>query len=147
MPLKPALDDLIEVMCRLHTGRGIAGTVTMLTDLTVRCDAQDLDEALGNLIENAWRHAHSQVAITAEGDGRTTRIRIADDGAALDDDALAALRAGTIRLDERADGHGQGIRIARELIELYGGSLAYERSALGGLLAAVELPAAPPRAA
>ncbi|UAK26558.1 HAMP domain-containing histidine kinase [Sphingomonas nostoxanthinifaciens] len=140
-PLAPALDGLAVAMHRLHAERTIEAVVDVPDALGVRCDPQDLDEALGNLIDNAWRHARQTVNIRADMEAGHARIEIADDGAALSDAKLAALQDGTMRADERGGGHGQGVRIARELIELHGGRLRFARAASGGLVARIELPA------
>jgi signal transduction histidine kinase len=111
--------------------------------LAVAVDAQDLDEMLGNLLDNAWRHARGAVRIDAVRAGALVRIAIADDGPGLSRDAAAAAMVAGRRLDERGDGHGFGLSITRALADLNGGSLTLEAVAAGGGLCAVLMLPAP----
>ncbi|MFS0772677.1 sensor histidine kinase [Sphingomonas sp. 1P08PE] len=139
--LAPVVADLTDALSRIHADRGIACTPAVPPSLTVRCDRQDLEELLGNLLDNAWRHARTRVDLTATVTGRDATIAIADDGPGIPADRLAdAVRPGR-RLDEAGDGHGFGIPIARELVELHGGSLAMAGGEGGGLTVTIRLPA------
>jgi signal transduction histidine kinase len=133
---------LADALRRIHADRAIEAVLDIPAALSVRCDPQDLDEALGNLIDNGWQHAAHRLWVSAGRQGRLVAIRIEDDGTGLSDAALAALDAGERPADERPGGHGQGLRIARELVELHGGTLALTRAPAGGLSATVTLPAA-----
>ncbi|WP_375421093.1 sensor histidine kinase [uncultured Sphingomonas sp.] len=136
-----AVDGLITAMHRIHADAAIAVTVDVWPDAMVTVDAQDVDEMLGNLLDNAWRHARSAIAIGVAAIGTAIEVRIDDDGtgipASARDDALAPGR----RLDERGEGYGFGLSITRELAELNGGSLALATSSiLGGLSVTLLLP-------
>lgn len=141
-PLAPAIADLRRVLERIHAGRKIAGSADIPPDVAVAIDAQDLDEIVGNLLDNAWRHAISVVAIAAVRVATMIELTIDDDGPGVPEAAIAdALHPGR-RLDEHGDGHGFGLSIARELAELNGGSLTLMRSpALRGLRVCLILPA------
>lgn len=135
----PALDGLVAALARIHAERGVAITRDVAPDLAARIDAQDLDELLGNLLDNAWRWAASRIVVTANAEGRDIVIEIGDDGPGIPPDARATALAAGQRLDERGEGHGFGLAIARELAELHGGSLALGESPLGGLAVRVML--------
>ncbi|MFA6114861.1 MAG: HAMP domain-containing sensor histidine kinase [Sphingomonas sp.] len=144
-PLEPAIDGVAGALARIHADRAIAFTRSVPPGLALAIDPQDLDELLGNLLDNAWRWAASRIALTAEPDatGRA-RITIEDDGPGIPtEDRAEALRPGR-RLDERGDGHGFGLSIVRELAELHGGTLALEAAPGSGLRAIVALPMAAP---
>lgn len=143
--LAPAVEGLVAALSRIHADRGIVANATIDFALAVAVDAQDLDELLGNLLDNAWRWAATRLSISASrgSDGRTIRVAIEDDGPGIPPDARAAALAPGQRLDERGEGHGFGLAIARELAELYGGSLVLETASLGGLAAIVTLPDRP----
>jgi len=102
-------------------------------------------ELLGNLLDNACKWATSAVRLDLAVDG-ALRIRVEDDGPGLDGvETEAMLERGT-RLDETRSGHGLGLAIVRDIVALYGGRLALERSAaLGGLSVEVTLPTEPSR--
>ncbi len=139
--LAPLVDDLFGVLRRVHAERPIAARADGPADLTVAADAEDLSEMLGNLLDNAWRHAATRVLVTARVEGAIVTVSVEDDGPGLDAAALADALVPGRRLDERGDGHGFGLPIARELVELAGGGLALARSAgLGGLAARLTLP-------
>jgi signal transduction histidine kinase len=139
--LAPAVADLTAVMPRIHADRIIAVTVEIAADLAVAVDPQDLDEMLGNLIDNGWRHARAALRIAAKLSGSDVEVAIDDDGPGLSDAELGEALIPGRRLDERGDGHGFGLSITEELAELSGGALTLRRSSnLGGLSAILRLP-------
>ncbi len=139
--LAPAIEDLVSVLHQIHPDRAIKATIDVGADIAVAIDPQDLDEMIGNLLDNAWRHARAMIIVTAVIDASSVVLAIGDDGAGLDDDGVAQAMLPGRRLDERGDGHGFGLSITRELAELNGGTLALGRSPdLGGLLARLTLP-------
>ncbi|MES2421907.1 MAG: HAMP domain-containing sensor histidine kinase [Pseudomonadota bacterium] len=140
-PIAPAVADLVAVLRRIHADRPIALDIAIPADLAVAIDPQDLDEMIGNLLDNAWRHARGAIAIGAEADGPFVSLSIADDGTGLGDTAIAQAMLPGRRLDEQGDGHGFGLSITRELAELNGGTITLGRSPeLGGLLTRLVLP-------
>jgi len=139
--LAPAIVDLLAVMRGIHADRAIDCTAEMAPMLAVAVDPQDLDEMVGNLLDNAWRHARSAVSIAATPIGSMVELAIEDDGPGLSDAAMEQALVPGRRLDERGDGHGFGLSIAQELAELNGGGLALDHSAsLGGLRTRLSLP-------
>lgn len=140
-PLAPAVAGLVDALERIHAERPVNAVTTIGSDLAVSIDPQDLDEMIGNLLDNAWRHAKSEIRVEALAVDATIVLTIGDDGPGLSDaELLEALMPGR-RLDERGDGHGFGLSIAEELAELNSGALTLSRSnALSGLLATLTLP-------
>ena len=136
--LAPAADGLAAAVRRLHPAT-IA--VDVPAGLTVAVDPHDLDEMLGNLLDNAARFARRAVQVAARAEGRLIRVTIADDGPGIPADARAAATRPGARLDERGDGHGFGLAITRELARLYGGELTLDEAPGGGLSASLSLPA------
>ncbi|MEG3177441.1 ATP-binding protein [Sphingomonas sp. RB3P16] len=143
-PLAPVVADLVNALARIHAERGVTATVAIDPALRVAVDRQDLEELIGNLLDNAWRWATARITVSAAPapDARFVRLAIADDGAGIAPDARAAALAAGQRLDERGDGHGFGLSIAQELATLYGGTLELATAAAGGLEAIVALPMA-----
>lgn len=108
-------------------------------------EKEDLEEIVGNLLENAAKWAESRIAVTLlkpepEQDGRQfLRIVIEDDGPGIPDhQARQALKRGR-RLDETKQGTGLGLAIVADLVEEYGGKLSLGKSTLGGLRVEVDL--------
>ncbi|MGH1589661.1 sensor histidine kinase [Methylobacterium phyllosphaerae] len=140
-PLAPRVADLREALARLYADKGVAVAVAVPDDLSVACEGQDLDEMLGNLVDNACRWCRTRVQVSAAARDGIVRIRVEDDGPGLDGAAAEAVMARGRRLDEGVPGHGFGLPITLELAELYGGGLTLGRSELGGLKADLALPA------
>ena len=106
-------------------------------------EKEDLEEIIGNLLENAGKWASRRVNITvgaAMGGQRQFEIVIEDDGPGLEDDKMeAALKRGS-RVDETKPGTGLGLAIVQDTVREYGGQLHLDRSPLGGLRATVRVP-------
>jgi signal transduction histidine kinase len=135
-----ALDGLVVLLARLHPAKAIdvASSPAMPP---VACEASDLQEILGNLLDNALRAARHTVRVDLRFEGTEVRITLDDDGAGLDDAALARLGERGLRFDESTPGTGLGVSISRDIAESYGGALEFGRSPLGGLQARLRLPA------
>jgi signal transduction histidine kinase len=130
-------------MRRLHAARELTLTIAPLPgDPCFHGDAQDLQEMLGNLLDNACKWAARRVEASARvADGRLD-IVIDDDGDGLPAGRRAAVLQRGVRADERVPGSGLGLAIVADLAQLYGGSVSLEDSPLGGLRAHLTLPAA-----
>ena len=134
----PSLESVERAVGRLY--RHVRIDVTGPRGLQVHVERQDLDEMLGNLLDNACKWASASVSVRCEAAGPLIVILVEDDGPGLEPDEMPeALRPGR-RLDELTPGHGFGLPITRELAELYGGALTVGRSKLGGLSASLALP-------
>ena len=113
-------------------------------NVQVRVERQDLDEMLGNLVENAAKYGNGRVFVTVEPpDGGKVAVLIEDDGPGIPADQRAELFTRGTRLDTTGKpGTGLGLAIVRDVAEIYGGSIHLEQSEdLGGLLARLSLPA------
>jgi signal transduction histidine kinase len=98
---------------------------------------------LGNLLDNAFKWAATRVRVGAETDGGRLRLSVDDDGPGLPLGERERVLQRGARVDETMPGSGLGLAIVRDIARLYGGDIALENSALGGLRAVLELPAAP----
>jgi signal transduction histidine kinase len=109
----------------------------------VRVERQDLDEMLGNVVENAAKYGGGRVFVTVQPQGRMVDILIEDDGPGIPEERRGELFVRGARLDTTGKpGTGLGLAIVRDVAEIYGGSIRLEESEdLGGLLARLSLPA------
>lgn len=140
--LAETIADLLGTVAQLHADRALVFDDTAQANVTVAIERSDLEELLGNLLDNAARHAASRVAIATTAQDGTVRITVSDDGPGIPvADRLRATAPG-VRLDERGDGDGFGLAIVRDLAELNGGRLLLDEAPGGGLAATVELPRA-----
>ena len=112
----------------------------------VRVERQDLDEMLGNLVENAAKYGHGRVFVTVDPPvGGMVSIQIEDDGPGIPEALRAELFTRGTRLDTTGKpGTGLGLAIVRDVAEIYGGKvLLSESEDLGGLTVTLSLPEAP----
>ncbi|HEY0140825.1 MAG TPA: ATP-binding protein [Thermoanaerobaculia bacterium] len=138
----PSVEGLVRTMLRLHASRGVAIDVRVAPEHTIRGRREDLDEMLGNLLDNACKWARSRVVVTSTADGATIIIHVDDDGPGLDPSLRETVLQRGVRADEAAPGSGLGLAIIRDLAELYGGTIALDASPMSGLRARLELPQA-----
>ena len=131
-PIRPLVEALVSIQRRSVGARSLAFETVLSGEPSVTIDKTDLAEVLGNLIENAARHARSRVRIGYRDDGL---IYVEDDGPGVAEaDRCKALERGK-RLDEKGDGTGLGLAIVQEVLDAYGRKLTLETSELGGLRA------------
>ncbi len=140
--VQASAEGLSRTLQRLHAGRGLTILVNASTDHVVRAQREDVDEMLGNLLDNACKWAVSRVSLESSEIDAVTVITVDDDGPGLDRSMWDAVLQRGVRADEAAPGSGFGLAIVRDLAELYGGSISLGRSPLGGLRARLQLPAA-----
>ena len=139
-PLAPRIADHVAAFAKLYADRGLDFRIDVGPEIAVACEAQDLDEMLGNLLDNACKWARTTVLVRSRATGTKVGIAIEDDGPGLSGEQAADVVKPGRRLDEAAPGYGFGLPITRELVELYGGALTFARSDLGGLKATATLP-------
>lgn len=139
-PVAPVIAALCSLMQRVHGER----------EVVFACDAEavgvfagareDLEEMLGNLLDNAGKWAAQRVEVTVARSGSSLTIDVNDDGKGLPEDDLERVLGRGVRLDERTAGSGLGLAIVADIAESYGGSLVL-RNGTPGLQAMLTLPA------
>jgi signal transduction histidine kinase len=145
----PTIEALRRTMEKIHRDRGVAIGVEADPQARFRGERQDLEEMVGNLVDNACKWAASRVLIevrveraAAPDAGIALRITVDDDGRGLSAaERSKASRRGQ-RLDESKPGSGLGLSIVVDLAALYGGSLSLGNAPIGGLRAELVLPGA-----
>jgi signal transduction histidine kinase len=143
VPFAPVADDLRRTLERIHRDKTLRIDVRVSPNLAFRGERQDLEEMLGNLLDNACKWARAHVRLEAAPDGLQIQCTVEDDGPGLHPDQREAVFARGKRLDERVPGSGLGLAIVREIAELYDGSIRLEAAAGGGVRAVLRLPIAP----
>ena len=107
----------------------------------IAVDKTDLDEMLGNLLENGYKWAHSMIRVhSKEVEANQIRIMIEDDGEGIPESEFEQVIKRGIRLDETTPGTGLGLNIVSEMAHSYRGSLELSKSAMGGLKATLTFP-------
>jgi signal transduction histidine kinase len=136
-----SLESVERAVSRLysHVRLDMAGD----KEISARVERQDLDEMLGNLIENAAKYGGGSVFVTVEDAGDFVEMLIEDDGKGIPEAERERLFDRGARLDTGKPGTGLGLAIVRDVVEIYGGTVRLEESEdLGGLLVRLRLPKA-----
>ena len=137
------VDRVLAVIVRTPAGAALRWTTSIPADAAARIDPDDLAEAIGNLVENAARHAVRQVGVNARGDGDDLVVEVVDDGAGIAASEMGTVLARGGRLDLGGDGAGLGLAIVRDIADAWGGRLALA-STPAGTVATLTLRRVPP---
>ncbi|WP_313554202.1 sensor histidine kinase [Stutzerimonas nitrititolerans] len=133
------LPALLDTLRMIHQ-RDIQLRWTAPSDCRLPWDREDMLELLGNLLDNACKWANSEVVLSIERSAAGYRLRVDDDGPGIPAAERAPVLDRGTRLDERAEGHGLGLGIVRDILSAWGGTLSLQDSPLGGLQVQIELP-------
>lgn len=139
------INDIVNALRKINADTPKKAHVLVPPEVTVLAEEEDITEILSNLLDNAYKWAHSRINVTAVAgaydfvtDDYVTVV-IEDDGPGVPADKVADIFKGQ-RLDEKVPGTGLGLQVVRDIVRAYDGTLTLERSELGGLRAAVKLP-------
>jgi signal transduction histidine kinase len=144
--IEPVLERLVRVMRRLNDGVEFTLKVEP-KDQMLAMEAQDLEETVGNLLENAARFAKGKVTISARRAAAEAGLRprveivVEDDGPGLEPGEIKEAMKRGRRLDESKPGTGLGLSIVKEIATEYEGDFVLSRGTMGGLRASLLLPA------
>ncbi|RGP40188.1 Histidine kinase [Altererythrobacter insulae] len=137
----PSVESVLRAVTRIH--EGVRFDLAGNRDAQVAIERQDLDEILGNLVENAAKYGGGSVFVTvdAEPDSDQCLIWVEDDGTGIPEAERERIFDRGVRLDTGKPGTGLGLAIVRDVAEIYGGDVAITESEdLGGLLVCLALP-------
>ncbi len=142
----PVVRGLVRVMERVHADRQLSFELDLPeTAPDFAGQEADLQEILGNLMDNACKWARTWVSVSLPGlpSGDVLLVHVDDDGPGIAAEAMEVATARGIRLDESVPGSGLGLAIVREAVDRYGGTLSLSRAPSGGLRASLRLPGVP----
>lgn len=131
--IAPVVASIVRTLRRTPNGENLDWTMDIGEDMKVALDRQDLAELLGNILENAAKWARSTVAIAARADGSRSILTIRDDGPGVAEDMLDELSKRGLRLDLQTPGHGLGLSIVQEIVEVYDLHIAFRNRKEHGL--------------
>jgi signal transduction histidine kinase len=139
-PFIPADDmpHLINALERIHERCHITAVVD--PELRLEPDRDDMLEVLGNLLDNACKHAHRDVHVALQRTSEGMVIIVDDDGAGISEGDMQRLQLRGVRLDENGEGEGLGLSICRDIVDSYQGKITFARSPRGGLRVVVVVP-------
>ncbi|REL26286.1 GHKL domain-containing protein [Thalassotalea euphylliae] len=133
--IKPCVEKLLAAMAKIYRDKAIATSVNIPEHAKFKGDGADLMEILGNLIDNAFKAAKSQVAVTVICRSSEVIMQIADDGVGISADERDSIMQRGVRVDTYEQGHGIGLAIVRDLVTSYQGEVHIKQDhKLGGAL-------------
>jgi signal transduction histidine kinase len=138
--LRPVVDAVVRTLRTLYRERALQIDIGIDPAHRVRCQREDVEEMVGNLLENAWKWASARVVVSSQVEDDALALTVEDDGSGIDAGMREAVLQRGVRADEASPGSGLGLAIVRDLVELYGGSIALDQSPLGGLRITLRLP-------
>ncbi|MDF7777915.1 HAMP domain-containing sensor histidine kinase [Sphingomonas sp. AOB5] len=137
----PSIEAVERAVARLYPNVRI--DIDGTKDAVAHIERQDLDEILGNLVENAAKYGGGSVFVTASVQSGFVEIMVEDDGRGIPEADRIRIFDRGVRLDSGKPGTGLGMAIVRDVVEIYDGTVSLEESEdLGGLLVRMRLPAA-----
>ncbi len=137
----PSVEAVERAVARLYPNVRI--DVDGRKDLSAHIERQDLDEILGNLVENAAKYGGGSVFVTVRAEAGFVELQVEDDGMGIPEADRIRIFDRGVRLDSGKPGTGLGLAIVRDVAEIYEGTVSLEESDdLGGLLVRLRLPAA-----
>ena len=133
--IKPCVEKLLAAMAKIYRDKAIVTSVNIPEHAKFKGDEADLMEILGNLIDNAFKAANAQVAVSVKCNNRELNIQVADDGVGISADERDSIMQRGVRVDTYEQGHGIGLAIVRDLVNSYQGEVQIKQDAkLGGAL-------------
>lgn len=146
--IEPHAEQIVRGLEKVYAGKGVLCEFEIAGDVQFHGEPGDLQELLGNLLENAFKWAKSRVLLTVRPDGAVAPDRrpgllvaVEDDGPGIPPEKVALILQRGVRGDERVQGHGIGLAIVQDLVRGYRGTLEVMKSEeLGGARFEVKLP-------
>jgi signal transduction histidine kinase len=139
-PVLSSVEGLARTLEKIYAARRLAIEVDVSPEHFIRGQREDLEEMLGNLLDNACKWAKSKVKIRSTRENGAVVLTVDDDGPGLARSMRDQVLQRGVRADEAAPGSGLGLAIVRDLAELYEGTITLEDSPMGGLRARLRLP-------
>jgi two-component system sensor histidine kinase PhoQ len=141
----PLAGELRTTLLKVYAHKDLAIELAVDPGSQFVGDRGDLLELLGNLVDNACKWCRSQVRVTVSADENAEtrqrlRILVEDDGPGISEENRARVLQRGVRTDETVPGHGLGLAMVRDTVEMYGGSLKIDTSLLGGARVSMRLP-------
>ena len=139
--------DLLWMLGRLYPDKSFELSTSLTDETRWPIEEQDLNEILGNLLDNAGKWSAECVELSLEQHNGVVQIMVTDDGCGVADDEIIHLGQRGLRLDEQIPGHGLGLSIVREIVTRYGGKIAYLTGSKGGLKVLIQISRGEPETA
>ena len=137
--IRPVVDRIVTTVEKAYHDKYPTITIKIDDDIRLRIDEGDLMELLGNLVDNAFKWCRENIHISAEDKGNQVIIQIKDDGPGIQQNEIARILERGVRADQSTPGHGIGLAIVRDIIQVYGGDLFIDKNATNGACITIQL--------
>lgn len=130
--LRPIVEKIVNTVKKAHRGKQVAVAVEIDPAISLRIDEGDLMELLGNLVDNAFKWCHHTICLSANQEQDSVILQIEDDGSGIKHHEIAEILERGVRADQSTPGHGIGLAIVRDIVQVYGGTLAIDEHKTNG---------------
>lgn len=130
--LRPLADRIVNTVAKAYRNKQPEISVQIDDSIGLRIDEGDLMELLGNLVDNAFKWCRQRIQLSAAYHDHQVVIQVIDDGPGIQPDQIARILERGVRADQSTPGHGIGLAIVRDIVQVYGGELAIENHPAGG---------------
>jgi two-component system, OmpR family, sensor histidine kinase PhoQ len=139
LALRPVAEKIINTVTKAYHNKQIQININIENEINLRIDEGDLMELLGNLIDNAFKWCHDSVTLSAKQAKNKVIICIEDDGPGIKYHEVAKILKRGVRADQSIPGHGIGLAIVRDIIQVYGGNLLIDQNKTNGTRIVISL--------
>ncbi len=130
--LRPMVDRIVTTVEKAYRDKHPEITIEIDDTIGLRIDEGDLMELLGNLVDNAFKWCRHSIHLSADYQENQVVIQVKDDGPGIPPHEIARILERGVRADQSTPGHGIGLAIVRDIIQVYGGELAIENNPTSG---------------
>ena len=139
LALRPVAEKIINAVTKAYHNKQIKINIDVEDEINLRIDEGDLMELLGNLIDNAFKWCHHSVTLSAKQVKNKVIICVEDDGPGIKYHEVEKILKRGVRADQSIPGHGIGLAIVRDIIQVYGGDLSIDQNKTNGIRIVINL--------
>ncbi len=137
----PIADRIVKTVSKAYHDKNPEITIGIDHSISLRIDEGDLMELLGNLVDNAFKWCRQQIVLSAERHLKHIVIQVKDDGPGVPQNEITRILERGVRADQSIPGHGIGLAIVRDIIQVYGGDLSIDKNSPKGACITIYLDA------
>lgn len=139
LALRPVAEKIINAVTKAYHNKQIQINIAIENEINLRIDEGDLMELLGNLVDNAFKWCHDSVTLSARQAKNKVIICVEDDGPGIKYNEVEKILKRGVRADQSIPGHGIGLAIVRDIIQVYGGNLSIDQNKANGTRVVISL--------
>ncbi len=140
LKLEPVTQIMLDSMRKIYRDKAIDYHISIEQNLQFKIDEGDFMEILGNLLDNACKWCQKQVSLNIFSQNKHLHIMISDDGPGIASEMLSDITKRGVRLDELTPGHGVGLAIVKDIVNVYSGIINFNSTPTGSLEVSIIFP-------